>query len=727
MRIVLLFLFLLLILVSEKTMAQDSAKVIDKNDTLKASKKDAKDSLIALEQLIVTATRTARRLSETPASVTLITKEDIESAPARDINDLLIFTKGIVVKRTAGMGEGIPGDINMRGIPGSIAASRSLVMVDGIPTNASGTPFLILNEIPLESIERIEVVRGPFSCLYGANAFGGVVNIITKTSFEKPRHEVYGDLGNMAYWQVGGLSGGGTDFLSYHVNGGMRDVGNFLGRDKALIRRGNTMVYKDSANHFYWDRRLFGKTEIFITENTSVSLNGRYFQSRLGFGRTRDRSGNVEEETAGRKILFAPFLNMSLTPNIDIKVGGYGRQVKGEFLSDAIDVVDTVEVWVPSLWEAVSNDFQVQAQASARLGNHQIITAGFETMWNNIDFGATLDRYTREPVAGSESVQESINNTGMFVQDEISFFRRWLVIPGIRFDKHSLFGWAVSPKVGSSFKLHESVGLHSSFGRGFRAPALSELYLTPLRVISFAVMIANPDLKPEYIWAVDGGVNVDLFKMVFFSIDGFYNWLEDLIAPRFAGFGEGTEITGRTSEITHSNIRKAWSAGIETDIEVRPLKWIALFGNYTFTRSKDEDTVQAWTENRYTPEEYQDRPKGTLDYIPLHKFNFGLQVRKVIHDFRLEGTVSEGFMGERSYLEWGYDWDNVVLNELDKARPKRVFLKSYWRTDLSLKCTFKNFVWIGFTGQNLTDAEFEESGGTFAPGRMFYVRLGVGF
>jgi outer membrane cobalamin receptor len=136
--------------------------------------------------MVISATRTARRLEDVPVSVSVIERPRIESAPVRNVDDLLITEPGVSVKRVVGMGEGIPSDIIVRGVPGAYAANRLLVLVDGIPTNVSGTPFMILNLVPMESIERVELVRGPFSSLYGANAFSGVLNIITRQAQDDP-------------------------------------------------------------------------------------------------------------------------------------------------------------------------------------------------------------------------------------------------------------------------------------------------------------------------------------------------------------------------------------------------------------------------------------------------------------------------------------------------------------------------------------------------------------
>ena len=207
---------------------------VEPDSSYHAARAGSADSIVSLETMVVTASRTARLVSETPVSVSIITRNMIESSPAKTIEDLLITQAGVQVSRTVAIGEGIPSNIIMRGIPGSLVATRVLILVDGIPTNASGTPFLIVNEISLDAIERIEIVRGPCSSLYGANAVGGVINIITRNRFGRlsgtvnaetnypfvavdqaafkavPLAEALGKSAAMALWGFSGAAGGGN-------------------------------------------------------------------------------------------------------------------------------------------------------------------------------------------------------------------------------------------------------------------------------------------------------------------------------------------------------------------------------------------------------------------------------------------------------------------------------------------------------------------------------------
>ena len=129
-----------------------------------------------LDEVVVTATRTEKRVDVAPASVTVITREDMKTMDIRKIDDALEHVTGAYVKRSKGIRETLP-RISLRGLPGD---ERTLIMVNGIPVNDGYSNQAPWNQIPVDSVERIEVIRGPGSALYGGNAMGGVINIILR-------------------------------------------------------------------------------------------------------------------------------------------------------------------------------------------------------------------------------------------------------------------------------------------------------------------------------------------------------------------------------------------------------------------------------------------------------------------------------------------------------------------------------------------------------------------
>jgi len=715
------------------------------------SLKQAQEKVATLDKMVVTATRTERRISQTPVAVSVVTREEIDVAPARNIDDILMTKTGVQMKRAAGMTEGIPSDIIMRGIPGGLASSRALVLVDGIPTNASGTPFLVINEIPLEAIERIEIVRGPYSSLYGANALGGVINVITRTGDGRPGglafaetsypfstahaysldngphgSELWRQGAHNALWNGGVQSSGGNEHVNYMVSAGYRTIGNYLLADSAFVRGPNRNYYKSTDNHDYRDVRFFGKYGLRLKERVTLALHTRYFNSSLGFGKTKKVvPRQIDVNIGGQKILVGPEAMVKLNDIADLRVAGYYRRVGGQFTNE--DPV-TNYTSVPSYWSSFSSDWQGEAQLFLRLGTWNVVTVGGDYLWNRIDYGSTVNDWTAALIReGKEGV---ITNAAGYVQDEISLFDKLNIVPGVRYDYHSDFGGAVSPKLAAGYWIIDILRVRGTAGRAFRAPTHSELYMPDLAINPEFTLRSNPNLDPEYLWAFDGALDVWPMPALNITAGGFYNLMNDLIVPGVVVPGLGSD---EKTAVTHQNTSDAWSRGIETEAEWNALRWLSLDGNYVFQQSRDENASDVRRLFGETD------PDISLDYIPNHSASVGLGLKKRFGKVELAGHVSEGYVGRRSYLEWtniptdslnilkhikilpvedGYD---VLVN------PPKTKLPPYWRTDLSANARLGRFVVVNVTIQNLFNAQFEESGGTHAPGRFASVKVEVEF
>ncbi len=717
------------------------------------------DSIVSLDKMIVTATRTKRLMSQTPASVSVISLEEIDVAPAKNIDDMLQFETGVQVKRVTGMGEGIPSDIIIRGIPGALSAARTLILVDGIPTNAAGTPFLILNEVPMDAIKNVEVVRGPYSSLYGANAFGGVVNILTKEGFGRPGIRAYfensypftvlhkyavneksirtslKESGSETYWHVGGTTSGGNEKVYYLVSGGYRTIGNYLLRDYAITKNLNDTIHKENENYDYRDIRFFGKCGVALNEKIDLELHARFFDSDLGFGKTKNIiPDSVDIITLGQKIIVGPRAKFYLNDNATILLKAYYRTLLGEFWNEESLPNGS---YSPMYWKSRSHDWQIESQGIFSIGKAQIVTAGIEYLANYIHFGKKINPQTDSLIPNTYAVEEGISNFAFYMQDEISLFNRLNIIPGIRWDaqfnydstestKHSIQKQyvAISPKFGVSYKIIDWLRFRSSVGRAFRAPTLSELYMPDLTIRPEFILRSNPALKPEKMWAVDGAFEITPLPVFKAQLGFFYNDMRNLI-------GQDADLGNLA--VTHKNITKARSAGLEIELEGNISGWMNLFGNYVFQRSRNfsaGEVRKKFAEEEWKPYSGEDFILP-LDYIPDHTFNLGIRLRKEIKNMVIEGTVYEAFTGKRSYFEWTeIDVMKDILPVFDDngwevyIDPPFITLQPYWRTDISLKCTLRDHIWFSINIQNLFDAVFEESAKTLSPGRFASITLG---
>jgi outer membrane cobalamin receptor len=711
---------------------QDRAGKTATDDTSRAPEQ-------SLDRMVVSATRTRRLMSETPASVTVISRQEIETSPAKDINDLIANKTGVQVRRFVGMGEGVPSDIIMRGIPGALAATRTLILVDGIPTNASGTPFLILNEIPVEIIDNIEIVRGPYSSLYGANAFGGVINVVTKkgdgrpgaggtfeTSYpfsvaaswadEHPIREAARLGAQQALWNGNLTSSGGGEHWHYLVSGGYRTIGNYLLNDSALVKTSDTSYQIPANNYDYSDLRLFSKVGWRPGSRLSVDLHTRYFKSDLGFGYTRYSPDTVDINIGGEKFIIGPQLQYRLNDRIDLKAGGYIRRVVGSYVNE----MDKR----PVSWESKANDWQIDLQGIVRLLDQHVVTAGMEFLSNRIAFGDIINKLDSSVIEDGKTAR--ITNAGAYLQDEWAIGSRLRVVPGIRVDYHTVFGYAVSPKLGISAAASDVVHLRASFGRAFRAPNHTELFMPPLPLKDTISIKSNPDLTPEYIWAADAGVDVLPFADLKLQCGVFYNYMRDLI-------GQGVELAGSRVYTTHQNISRAWSTGIELEAQYRLTRKITVRGSYVFQQSRNESASEnARLFKRQLPDRSGiNETDIQLDYIPAHKGSIGGAVSHAFGPVLLSLSLDELLVGKRTYLnfaEISVEPGRIMFYE-NKVRinPPLTELPMYVRTDINLRGDIGNHFFLTVGMQNCFDARYEESFGTYAPGRLATLKAGIDF
>ncbi|KMQ51658.1 Outer membrane vitamin B12 receptor BtuB [Chitinispirillum alkaliphilum] len=666
---------------------------------------DPSDStdIVKLEEIVVTATRNERKVSELPVSVSVISREEIASSTAHNIDDLLSGSSGVQVRRNVGMGEGIPSDIMMRGIPGALAATRVLVLVDGIPTNAAGTPFLILNVIPLEAVERIEIVRGPYSSLYGANAFGGVINVITRnpksavelearTETSLPFTALYNRTNGYrgseflnssfkkAYYNNSFLFGAQRERFNLLLSGGVRSIGNYLMRDSAFVRSGENTFYKEGDNHEYRDVRLMSRGGFFINEDVDLTVHARFFASELGFGLTRGIPG-YEVTTKGQMFLLGPQLRVMLGEQSEIGLGGFFRVVDGTFYGETPYAASHR----PTFWNSRSGDWQIEGNYIYRSSLAGTWTAGFDYLFNNISFGATLDSRTKDTISGSYGVDEFISAGGIYLQNEFRLPWRVELTSGIRSDFNSVSSGSISPKFGFAWRAHDKLILRTSAGTAFRAPATSELFMPDMQLNNIILLRSNPNLEPERIRSVDGGIEFRPTESFRFVCDIYYNSMKDLITQRL--FID--DVVG----VTHRNVNRAVSRGAELEIDWEPAHWIRLNANYNHQNTKNRDELTA------------------LDYIPDHNGAVRAQLKSDFGRYTFQGTLAKVFVGKRGFM----DLENSRFQELDP----------YIRTDLTLRLDFENTYWAVLSAQNLFDAEIEESPGTLTPGRFFSLELGT--
>ena len=431
-------------------------------ETTKKKKDDKKKQLHPHTEIVVTATKTRKAVKDCSASVGVVDEVDLRATAASNAMNLLSFLPGLFVRKTGDFGRS---DVDIRGL--GQRGRRIAVLVDGRPEKMGLFGCSVTHSFPLDNVERIEVVRGPSSVLYGSDAMGGVVNIMTHDP--KERTEI-------------GFTASYGSFDSKQLN---FRFGQNLNKFKYYLTFDRRLSDGHRENSEYTGNAFTGKMILDITDGLELSLRSKYF------------SGN-KHEAGSIEYPLTDFWNDYKRGAIDFSLKNTGdktevllkvyRNFGHHQFSDGWHSRDHITGGI----------FQLTTQ---RIPNNQL-SAG-------IDIKNIGGKSYSWPIGEWKK-----NEMAIFLQDEYVFKKKWIVSTGIRLHRDSLFGFEICPHWGIVFQPTEKTRLRGMINKGFRSPQISELFMYPA---------ANPDLKPERVWNFEIGfdqiisswldVNISLFHM----------------------------------------------------------------------------------------------------------------------------------------------------------------------------------------------------------------------
>ena len=533
-------------------------------------------------EMTVTAERTETRVSDTAASVAALSTEDLATTAALTVDDALRQVPGFSLLRRSGSRTANPTSqgVSFRGV-GPSGASRAVVLSDGIPINDPFGGWVYWGRVPREAINRIEVVQGGASSLYGTDALGGVVNLITREPRE-PALSFEASYGNQQ-----------TPDVSFFTGGSLFQWGARLSAE-AFHTDGYVLV--DDAERGRVDTKAGAEHETLdLTVERLISDKGRIFVRGSIFDESRENGTPLQtNNTYIRQVSFGTDLHSARAGSFNARAFALTEIYNQDFSSIAADRNS----------EALTRSQRVPAQEvgfttqwSRAAGSFQTFVAGLdyrEVRGASDELGFTAGKLTLGVGAGGRE-----RTLGVFAEDIIRITPRWLLTLGGRGDHWRNYDAlstsrplpaqtpvtvtkfpdrtenAFSPRVALLHKLTENVSLMVSGYRAFRAPTLNELYRS-FRVGNVLTQ-ANVNLRAERLTGGEAGISASAFDKKL-NMRGTFFWSE-IVRPV-----ANVTLSATPALITRQrqNLGRTRSRGVDIEAEARITNTLSVSGGYQF-------------------------------------------------------------------------------------------------------------------------------------------------
>lgn len=576
----------------------------------------------SFDEVVVTATRTENDVKKVPASTQVITQEDIKRGGATSVRNALSMYANIFQKsKVRGGGH----DIIIRGME----TKHSLVMVNGrrISNEADANGLgnaMSLDRININDVEKIEIVRGPSSALYGSEAMGGVLNIITKPSKEQTlltglehtsedtSHWWHADTGRIGNFSMT------LDARFNKINRSMLDTAT------ESDPYGTAQTYNASLNYYvndhsyvnaymdYYSQHL--KTDMgtpamkpitLTTSSGKMSLSGQAMLEGTGSKAFKQKNygiswnGKTDKNDWQIQAYMSKF-NWSTTSSTKVlgSIPPAGMEGMFNYLLQKKNTYD--------FNHDEHNMWAIEGRDSLRVNDHHRVTFGAEYVKDKVagtGLGSNGDgvHSITENGKTKSSSEKTLSSYAAYLQDEIEY-GKWFIVPAIRYDHHSAYGSHTSPKIGVTYNATDHFRIKANYGDGFKAPSVSQLYYDldmEMGRGNWVHLTGNPNLKPEKSKSWDLGVEVE-FGKGYGSLTYFDNDVDNLIAS----IPKGKDSNGHKLH-RYENVNKARIKGLENTLGYRFNDTLEFKVTSTLLDAKDTSAGKDLTQRARLSQIYQ--------------------------------------------------------------------------------------------------------------------------
>ncbi|HSV95441.1 MAG TPA: TonB-dependent receptor, partial [Spirochaetota bacterium] len=512
-------------------------------------------------EVVVTATKSNINKRETGASVTIITEKEIEERGKANVIDLLKDVPGLTIVRDTDFGG--KANVFIRGAK----SGNTLILIDGVESNdpsASDRSFDFAN-LTADNVERIEVLRGPQSLLYGSDATGGVINIITKRGKGKPTFTVKAEAGSYSTFRESVSVNGGSSDAYYSFAAARTDSKGFSQSDRA------PGAATDPERDAYYNTTLSSRLGMRVLNDAWLDFALRYTDAKADL----DDGGYIDDPNS-----------RAYTKNL--AAGASFDQPLTEWWSHNLSVMylDTLRRYKDRASGGVAEDINSWYQGNQKkaewrntfaMGSLNKIIAGAEYRIDEV----SLYSYSDDGlgwVSEGEMNAKRLESRGAYVVDHLRLFERWFTTAGVRVDDHQEFGTHLSWQANTSLSMPlTGTRLKALWGTGFKAPSIFQVY---------DPTYGNEELDPELSKSWEAGIEQPVAgDMLVLEVTYFDSKYKDMF---------GMDGMGKTINVGRVTVK-----GVESALTVKPLKTLSLLASFTYLD----------TENKETGKELLRRPK----------------------------------------------------------------------------------------------------------------------
>ncbi len=562
---------------------------------------------IVADPILITATRTFHRMKDSPTKISVIGHDELESGKIESVAEALQWIPGVNISGGAPGGATNRFTMLFQGLP----AQYSLVLYDGRKLISEHIHTGVnLNMIPASNVDRLEVMPGAASAQYGAEAIGGVLNIIPIAPGQGPLINAVYTYGTYNTHKISLCNSKHvSDRLAYNISVDLNSTHGSEGEEHGSktrypvgFQRWNVLF----QSKVFFSNRLIGNIDYYHTQN--VNYKDKY----------EIEDNNLDVKSGDRLI----------NPSMELIL--FGARSSTRINSYLMDFEYELKNTVNRKWiTEVEQIFSIKKNTTVLFG-----------------LNSEYQSFVRK--ATSEHERWAF---GAYTQAEITFANRLMTLVSARFDNTEGVGNVFNPKVSFSYTASPDVRIKASTGTGLKVPSLQELYEYHYdhgRIVDGVpgqyYRDGNPDLEPEK--SLNMSISAEWFATedLYVSITSYRNNLTDMIEPIFIGVEEDT-VNFEPYDIFHrENISSAYTQGIQFDVIVRPVKFFRVGFNYAFMDSKNE--------------EYDTR----LAFSPTHSFNLHGGIEIPTGNFTVGAFAGYTYSMERYYYDTK-EWKEKRLDD----------------------------------------------------------------